>query len=433
MGSLDGTIEFHAKAGVFIQSNTPITLSDLTRTFDLYTPFIGATGYALYHMLVNELPYNTQLSAREDHNFILDSLNISLPDFVKVRRRLEAVGLLTTFHTTDALGEIYTYQLFAPLDVVSFFQEKLLAGLLFKYVGEERYLLLQQRYAVQGQPQIKGDNISAKFLQVFRHDATSNIPVSDIQKNQSKIELNSQFDFDSFSTLVRGTTAEKVAQHRDFLVSMHVIYGVDEITLAGYTSQAITLDTHDVDEKILQQIMRKTRAKKPIEAAPQQQLPQNLSNEMQKLIQSAKSLAPNAFIEDVKFKKGGGFVTRSEYYFISKMIKDVRLKPEVVNMLIWYELVKRNRDTVNVDTAETIANSWLKIQVNTAESALQAIEKYQPNHNRSSKREYQKKAVHVEPKMAVDAVQNDATKTTSVNEVAEALAELKKMNIKTKN
>ena len=39
----------------------------------------------------------------------------------------------------------------------------------------------------------------------------------------------------------------------------------------------------------------------------------------------------------------------------------MRPKAEVVNMLVWYELGKRNRDTVNVDTAETIANSWLKM------------------------------------------------------------------------
>ena len=43
----DGKIEFHAKAGVFVQSQAPVTLSDLDRAFNLYTPFIGATGYAL--------------------------------------------------------------------------------------------------------------------------------------------------------------------------------------------------------------------------------------------------------------------------------------------------------------------------------------------------------------------------------------------------
>ncbi|MGO0154731.1 DnaD domain protein [Leuconostoc mesenteroides] len=425
----DSTIEFHAKAGVFVQSNTPITLTDLDRTFDLYTPFIGATGYALYHLLVSELPYNTQLDAREDHNFILDSLNVSLPDFVKVRRRLEAVGLLTTLYTEDALGEIYTYQLFAPLDVDSFFKEKLLAGLLFKYVGEARYLTLQKRYATQGQPTVKGDNISAKFLQVFKHDTSTSLPTFEMNTSHSKIEIEDNFSFENFTDLVRGTTTEKLAQHRDFLVSMHVIYGVDEVTLAGYTSQAITLDTHDVDEKILQKIMRQNRTTAIAEPVISQPVQQNRSKEMLQLVQDAKALAPNAFIEDVKFKKGGGFVTRNEYYFISKMIKDVRLKAEVVNMLVWYELVKRNRDTVNVDTAETIANSWLKMHVNSAEAALNAIEKYQPT--RSTKRNYSKKMTRVEPQMPSSTPQNQSA--TSVDEVAEALAELKKLNIKTKN
>ena len=90
------TIEFHATSGVFIRSDHLITPDDLERVFTLYLPFIGSTSYALYHLLVNELPYTANQLHRQDHNFLIDSLNISLPNFVKFRRRLEAAGLIKT-------------------------------------------------------------------------------------------------------------------------------------------------------------------------------------------------------------------------------------------------------------------------------------------------------------------------------------------------
>ena len=229
----DGKIEFHAKAGVFVQSQAPVTSADLDRTFNLYTPFIGATGYALYHLLVNEVPYNTQLHHREDHNFVLDSLNMSLPDFVKVRRRLEAVGLIKTYFTEDSLGEIYTYQMFPPLDATAFFQEQLLAGLLFKFVGEARFVTLQERYGHHGQPVIKGDNISAHFLQVFKPTANTVLPSMPAAETPTLPEAKDTFDFDAFSQLVRGTTTSQLAKHRDFIAATHVIYGLNETTLAG--------------------------------------------------------------------------------------------------------------------------------------------------------------------------------------------------------
>ena len=430
----DGKIEFHAKAGVFVQSQAPVTLADLDRAFNLYTPFIGATGYALYHLLVNEVPYNTQLSHREDHNFVLDSLNMSLPDFVKVRRRLEAVGLIKTYFIEDSLGEIYTYQMFPPLDATAFFQEQLLAGLLFKFVGEDRFVTLQKRYGHHGQPVIKGDNISAHFLQVFKPTTNSVLPSMPASETPTLPEAKDTFDFDGFAQLVRGTTVSQLAKHHDFIVAIHVIYGLNETTLAGYVTQAMTLDTHDLDERRLQEMLHSRRAaKKPdmtdINTAHAVATTTKRSQEMLQLIRDAQTLAPNAFIEDIKFKKGGGFVTRNEYYFINKMIRDIRLKAEVVNMLVWYELVKRNRDTVNVDTAETIANSWLQLKVDSAENALDAIDKYQPAVKTNNPRATKRQNKRIEPKLASGS--ETTTPQKSEQDVAAALAKLK--NIKTKN
>ena len=41
---------------VFSQSDHLITADDLSRCL-IVLPFIGATSYALYHLLVNELPF----------------------------------------------------------------------------------------------------------------------------------------------------------------------------------------------------------------------------------------------------------------------------------------------------------------------------------------------------------------------------------------
>ena len=55
------------------------------------------------------------------HKELLDILSLGLRDFYEARIRLEALGLLKTFVQKDELGQVFIYELQAPLSAEDFF------------------------------------------------------------------------------------------------------------------------------------------------------------------------------------------------------------------------------------------------------------------------------------------------------------------------
>lgn len=438
----DETIEFHPSAGVFLKSDHLITHDDLERVFNLYTPFVGATSYAVYHLLVNELPFTTNQMQRQDHNFIIDSLNISLPNFVKCRRRLEAAGLIKTFYEKDAIGEVYGYRLLTPLSADKFFKEKLLAGLLYKFVGEARYLQLERRYDVQGQDELSGADISARFLQVFKHQNNSNLPHTPLTYQEASPQVDtSDFQFDDFSEMVRGAKIEEVKKHRNFLVAMHLTYGVNETTLAGVVNQSVTLDSHEINESDVQRLLRQqTPQKKAVTASPMQEpktdVPEIKNAEARALIEIANTTAAQDFLIYVKNTLKNGLVLKKERDVVDYLIAQSTLSMPVVNVLVHYVLIGLQNESLQPALVTTIADSWTQNRVDSPEKALIQIQQHQKaNQERQEKRFTRgNKQEKVTPKFVK---QKDADMDTKNEEslqdgtVAAALAKLK--NIKTKN
>lgn len=117
-------------------------------------------------------------------------------------------------------------------------------------------------------------------------------------------------------------------------------------------------------------------------------------------VMSAKKHTPLAYL---KLLKNGGLITSSEKYFVSRMTKEVtNMNDEVVNMVMWNELVNRKKSEMHLDTVELIANRWLRADVQTAEQAVQQIEAYASERNKAIKRQKQAHERNiVEPSIAV--------------------------------
>lgn len=442
------TIEFHATAGAFFRSDHLITVDDLDRVFNLYLPFIGATSYALYHLLVNELPFTKDSLKRQDHNFIIDSLNISLPNFVKCRRRLEAAGLIRTVYEQDARGEVYGYRILTPLSADKFFKEQLLSGLLYKFVGEERYLTLENRYDVQGQEKLIGTDISARFLQVFQHQNDLSIPTTPLVYQEATLQIDeNDFKFDDFAAMIRGANLTEIKKHRNFLVAMHMTYGVDEVTLAGFVNQSVTLDTHEINEQEIQRLLRTQVTRKvaietvkqqsePIK--PQDTMPEIKNTEARALIEIASTTNAQDFLGYVKVTLKNGLVLKNERDLVDYLIAQSALSMSVVNILVHYVLIGLQNDSLKAALVTTIADSWTQNRVDSPEKALIQIQQRQKaNQARQEKRfSRSQKSEKTAPKFVKANANSPQTKTkveisANNDETSAALAKLK--NIKTKN
>ncbi|MEX0380202.1 replication initiation and membrane attachment family protein [Leuconostoc sp. MS02] len=446
MAQNDVTIEFHATAGAFFKSDHLISADDLERVFNLYLPFIGATSYALYHLLVNELPFTQDHVKRQDHNFIIDSLNISLPNFVKCRRRLEAAGLIRTVYEQDALGEVYGYRILTPLSADKFFKEQLLSGLLYKFVGEERYLTLENRYDVQGQAKLLGTDISARFLQVFQHQNDLSMPTTPLVYQEATINIDeNNFKFDDFSAMIRGTKTSDIQKHRNFLVAMHMTYGVDEITLAGFVNQSVTLDTHEINEQEVQRLLRKrvTRKVAPETVSQQTELtqsqvdvPEIKNTEARALIEIASTTNAQDFLGYVKTTLKNGLVLKNERDLVDYLIAQSALSMAVVNILVHYVLIGLQNDSLKAALVTTIADSWTQNRVDSPEKALIQIQQRQKANQARQEKRFSRgqKSEKTTPKF-IKSADNTPKPTVKISpengETAAVLAKLK--NIKTKN
>ncbi|MGX7051682.1 DnaD domain protein [Leuconostoc palmae] len=439
------TIEFHATSGVFIQSDHLINPDDLERVFNLYLPFIGATSYALYHLLVNELPFANSHLHRQDHNFLIDSLNVSLPNFVKFRRRLEAAGLIKTYHENDAVGEVYGYRLLTPLSAEKFFKEPLLASLLYKFVGEERYLELQKRYDKQGQDVLVGNDISARFLHVFQNQNDMNIPKTPIVYQEAQVQIDPvNFKFDDFADMIHGASRDEVEKHHNFLVAMHLNYGVDEVTLANVVSQSVTLDKHEINERDIQRQLRsisnnmrlsKTATEK-ILRPNDEQVPEIKNSEARALIELARHTNAQDFLMYVKTTLKNGLVLKNERDLVDYLLAQSALSMAVINILVHYVLIGLQNDSLKAALVTTIADSWTQNHVDSPEKALIQIQQHQQaSQTRQEKRfSRSKKMEKTTPKFLKQAeatLESGSLDSVPSDEAAAALAKLK--NIKTKN
>ena len=439
------TIEFHATSGVFIRSDHLITPDDLERVFTLYLPFIGSTSYALYHLLVNELPYTANQLHLQDHNFLIDSLNISLPNFVKFRRRLEAAGLIKTFYEHDAVGEVYGYRLMMPLMADRFFKEPLLAGLLYKFVGEERYLTLQMRYDVQGQKELLGKDISARFLQVFQNQSDESVPTTPLAYQEAKVTAEAtDFSFNDMAEMVHGTTKDEIEKHHNFLVAMHLNYGVDEVTLANIISQSVSLDKHEISEKDVQRLLRAQVARPQSVMVPatnqvtdeKNRMPEIKNSEAKALIEIANTTSAQDFLAYVKTTLKNGLVLKNERDLVDYLVAQSVLPMAVINILVHYVLIGLQNDSLKGALVTTIADSWTQNRVDSPEKALVQIQQHQQaNLSRQEKRfSRSKKVEKTAPKFLQQQAKTVAPESSAnmgTDAAAAALAKLK--NIKTRN
>lgn len=431
------TIEFHVQAGVFLQADQEISTADLNRTFDLYLPFLGPSGFSLYQLLVNELNDRQNTLSGQDHNFILDSLNVNLINFVKLRRRLEAVGLLKTSYYQDALGEAYTYQLRPALAASDFFDEKLLAGLLFKFVGEERFVILQKRYSKVGIAEVKGTNISANFLQVFSREEETVLPENLLEKNIFKpVGKQDGFDFDNLALLIRGMSKEKLAQHREFILAQHALYGLNESQLARVINANISLDYQDLNEQGVMSFLLENFANHPVNTADTTTLSEvaqtnssPATSTLDSLYQAAEQLSPVQFIAQIK-SNNGGFVSRGEERILRDLINQKILNRAVINILIYQVLVGMDNASLNRNLVDTIANSWAKAKLETPQQAVDFIKHRQEKATQNKQKKSYRPAKKIEPAMVKNSASKEVTTQTRA-EVTAALADLKQL--KTKN
>lgn len=412
------------KDGFMVKQSTLLSDIDQQILTFLYQPLIGSAAYSLYMTLWTEIKQEHYWSEGILHAELLSLLNMGMPEVYQARIRLEAIGLLKTFVQSEP-EKLYIYELQKPQTSKAFFDEDLFSLLLLERVGERKFKQLRQRFSVQPVNTDQFAEITKSFLDVF-HMNTDKLKqneelfqdrknlIGDVAKNSISLESET-FDWNFFYEGLNRHYVNRssiTSEVRDTILTLHKMYGVDELNMQNYILSAADIDTGEIDTRtlkrnVVQDFHKSTDKKVQLTDVVQQDLDQSEAAQKQRetdlkrqgfsahdvqIIEASQLLSPAEFMHDIKTQQGG-YVSKPEEWTLEDIVKKSHLPNAVINILIHYILVVHGKVTFEKGLAYKISNDWGQNGVKTPEEALKKVrDLYQENAEKYQQRQEQKAA-----------------------------------------
>lgn len=435
------------------QTGFVVSLSNQFSTFsdkvliNFYQPILGSQAFGLFYALKASLSKHPVISNRIAHTHLLTRLNIDVKQLAQARIRLESLGLVRTFATSDQLGDVVVYELQPTLTPQQFVADDLLSVLLLEAIGEHSYDNLVAKSVAYQYDTSDLQPVTKSFFDSYHinPDEVTKLPDTIRESRQkfvvsqaNKHDLLPQSDFD-FKLLLQLLSnqpidTDQLMTERQLIENEHLIYGIDEPQMARLVMQATSLTNNQLDSKQLKRIISASYQQSTIDNKQQAENEpvktnelQQLSKNEQALIKACQSYAPIEFLQTLMTQKNG-FVTSGEEYILRDLIGRKLFAPGVVNMLIYYVLQDRGQATLTKNLIDTVANSWSQASIKTPVEALNQIKTYgqkktskKRSGNYASRHQVKEKL----PDWAKDDYQNTEQKATPA-QVAQLKAQIER-------
>ncbi|WP_137597366.1 DnaD domain protein [Paucilactobacillus kaifaensis] len=417
---------------------------------DFYQPILGPQALGLFYALKANVTKNPVISNRIAHTHLLTRLNIDIKQLYQARVRLEALGLVRSFETSDQLGDVVVYELQPTLTPQQFIDDDLLSVLLLEAIGEHSYDSLVSDSIAYQYDTNKLEAVTKSFFDSYHINQNDVTKLPDTiresrqkfvvsQANEHDILPQSDFDFKLLLQLLSSQPidTDKLLSDRQLIENEHLIYGIDEPQMARLIMQATSLTNNQLDAKQLkriisasyQQVTTNNNNQQLSNESIQADELKQLSNNEQELIKACQSYSPIEFLQTLMVQKNG-FVTSGEEYILRDLIGRKLFAPGVVNMLIYYVLQERGQATLTKNLIDTVANSWSQSKIKTPVEALNQIKNHgrkKPNNKRAAGGSYTNRRQVKEklPDWAKEDYQNTEQKATPA-QVAQLKAQIEK-------
>ena len=389
------------KDGFMVRQNAQLSDVDQKILTFLYQPLIGSNAYSLYMTLWTEVGEETYWSNGILHSELLTLLNIGIPELYQARIKLEAIGLLKCYLKSSQTDKVYIYELLAPQSSAMFFKDDLLSLLLFETVGERKFKSLRNRFTISSFDKKEYKEITKSFLDVYHFDA--NVLKQEKKLLKESVELigedlpkgptvdSQTFDFKFFYAGLNKHYVNRSAISKELesaILVLHTMYGINELDMQQYVLEASDIDTGNVDERKLKNIVyrqyhevKQEKIKledvieKDIQANQNQHKnrrgylrQQGLTDNEISLIEASEGISPYDFMTSIKEQKGG-YVTKNEEWTLQEILSKANLPASVINILIHYILAIRDNPIFEKALAYKISNDWAQNKVISPEMA----------------------------------------------------------------
>lgn len=410
-----------------VVNKTVLTDKERKNLISLYEPVIGFAAVSLYLTLWRDLDRLELVSMDYNHHHLMSLLKCDLETIKNARKSLESVGLIKTYVKQGDLNS-YVYELYSPMSPKEFFAHPVFSVILYNNLGKYEYELLKAEFKEYKIDLKEYQDITATLDMTYK--ATSNVSFDAIGRSENALTIQDQVDFDLlFSSIPKGILNERSINKKlkELINNLAFIYNLDTLKMKELIRLVIN-DKGYIDKEELRKSARKyyqynNNGKLPTLVYRTQ--PEYLKNPVGdnsnrgKIIGVFENTSPYDFL---KSKYKGANPTSRDLKLLETLLIDLNLKPAVVNVLIDYVL-KKNDNKLNQAFVETIAGQWRRLNIETAEDAMNVAEK---EHKKYSKKITNPKIDKtIEPVWFNEKLESDAMSEEETEELASILDKYK--------
>lgn len=349
----------------------------------LYQPILGGEAYTLYLTLWSLIDRSSKKQAEFCHKLLYDAMRISPRQFETARQKLEAIGLLVTYHNE----ELYLYELNAPLTAEEFIKDGSLGAYLFSRLGKDLFDEISNLFKVTSTEKDGFTNISSTFDKVFESlPKPIQTQTKYASKNKAKIQINHAFDFDVFLDGLSKNFVDRrkiTTRVKEKIYNLSYVYNLDEFTM-----QKVFMDTVDKDRNIdIGELSKNARKWYEFERETVQHETHKQENEVVShldMIQKCKTDTPAMILGILS----NGKPSPQELTVVERLIDNYDLPQHVINFLVVY-VFGQLEEFPSYNYFDKVAIEWQRHNVTTIEDAITVIKnrtkRFEKNTNAKGK------------------------------------------------
>ncbi|WP_307341249.1 replication initiation and membrane attachment family protein [Metabacillus malikii] len=363
----------------------------------LYQPLIGSKGFSLYMTLWGELEQNRLWGVDSTHHSLMTTMQSNLREIYQERLKLEGLGLLKSYMKETDEIKSYLYELQAPLRPDEFFQDGVLNIYLYNRVGKTKYLQLKEFFSDEKIDKDMKD-ITRSFNDIFDSNQSANMIAKINKETLNDLTLSTErefmqtekrasieiaddvFNFDLFFSGLSESiipTRAITASVKEVIKKLSYLYGIDAVEMKNVLMNSI----NQYDEIDIEQLRKSARDwyqfkygdELPALLDKVQPLPLRTVDETktrtqeEEMIYQLETISPRQFLTDVS---GGLNPSVGDLQIIEEVMLQQKLQPGVVNVLIYYVMLKTDMKLTKA-YVQKIASHWVRKQITTVRAAME--------------------------------------------------------------
>lgn len=336
----------------------PLGQDHLYALMSLYQPLVGCDGVSLYLTLYSEAKHQRSY---ESHSRLCRTMNMDITVLEQARHRLEEMMLLRCYRREKEEKNNYVYVLYQPLSADQFFKHEVLSRLYCRRMGNSNYQMSLNKLSHLEVSRDGFEEITQtlKSSVIENWDEQSEEQFSQIRPRyqfDDRQHPSIRFDYDRFlsraSNLVFPIEA-RTSDNLRLIGELATMYGYSADEMLVMVGRSTNNADNSLDVQKLRSLAFVQKPKAPSKAAGPYDLP------------------PVAFLQSLQH---GVAVTDNDKRIIEMLVSELKMPPQVVNVLLEYVLKISDNRLVR-SFVESVAAAWMRNGVDSVDKAIAETKK----------------------------------------------------------